>query len=90
MRGESMLTIEEIEALLKLDGMACSVRTSHNGRPLAFKATMATIYKRDDLVNGIRSGYKCFGYGQTREEAMNKAFDIHNMNMKRKGENERG
>lgn len=81
-----MLTIEEIEALLKLDGMACSVRPSDNGRQLPFQAT---IYKRDDLVNGIRSGYKCFGYGQTREEAMNKAFDIHNMNMKRKGKNER-
>jgi hypothetical protein len=88
MHGESTLTKEEITALLKLDGMACSVKTSDNGKQLPFQAT---IYKRDDLVNGIRFGYKSHGYGQTREEAMNKAFNNHNfyVNMKRKGENER-
>ena len=86
MRGESTLTKEEITALLKLDGMACSVRTSDNGKQLPFQAT---IYKRDHLVNGIRSGYRGYGYGQTREEAMNRAFNNHNMYMKRKRENER-
>lgn len=72
-----MKSIEEIIALLKLDGMVHSTNTNFRHGEIK----LVTIFNFEDVRRGIRAAqrvYKVNGYGVTEEQALRDAFEKHN------------
>jgi hypothetical protein len=79
MHGVHMKTVEEIIALIRLDGM------SHTYSRASSKTgyVRATIFDFDSLVQDYRRPnnevYKVSAFGQNKEEALRNAFEEHNI-----------